>query len=467
MTVRPNILLVHSDQHRFDCVAANGHPFVQTPTLDRLAEEGTNFTRAFTPSPICSPARASLLNGAWPHQHGCMSIPPTEVFRPADAAQYPVWSTLLKEAGYHLSWIGKYHQELPGRPTDHGWDSFLPEGDYFSWRRDEGLPERTRENWWFGETDAGITPEQSRLAWGADAVISAIEGAAGDRPFVVRWDPSEPHLPNIIPEPYATMYPADEIEPWPGFADPLEGKPYIQSQQRRTWGVDGWTWDDWRPIVQRYLGEVTLLDHQLGRIVDFLKERELLESTLIIYTTDHGDMCGSHGMIDKHFIMYDDVMRVPLIVRWPENWRPAGGPGVEPNESIVIHELDVAATVCDAAGIAAPETFAGHSLRAIAEGAPSIRREHAFGTWHGGQFSSYSQRMIRTDDWKYVWNACAEDELYDLRDDPAEITNRATDPAYADLVAQARDTLVSEMEATRDVLLNEWTRRQLLENRKV
>ncbi|MCP4454594.1 MAG: sulfatase-like hydrolase/transferase, partial [Planctomycetes bacterium] len=127
------------------------------------------------------------------------------------------------------------------------------------------------------------------------------------------------------------------VRPRPSFPDPLDHKPYIQAQQRRTWKVDEWTWEQWAPVVGRYLGDISLLDAQIGRILSALDALKLADNTLVMYTTDHGDMCGGHGMIDKHFIMYDDVVRVPLIMRWPGRIAPGSR-----CEAFVSHEIDLA-----------------------------------------------------------------------------------------------------------------------------
>jgi arylsulfatase A-like enzyme len=303
--------------------------------------------------------------------------------------------------------------------------------------------------------DPHIAPEQSRLAWGADHVIRMLEeGAATGAPLFVRWDPSEPHLPNVVPEPYASLYDPADIPPWPNFADPLEGKPYIQAQMRRTWGTDGWTWDDWAPLVARYFGEVSLLDAQVGRILNVLDRLGLTENTLVVYSADHGDMTGSHGMLDKHYIFYEEAARVPLIAR---------GPGVAAGavcDAFVTHGLDLAATFCAAAGVPAPDTFQGESLLpllAAPDGAED-RREDIYAQYFGSQFGLYSQRMLRDARWKYVFNATAEDELYDLASDPAELTNRITDPACAADLSRLRRRLIAWMEQAGDPLLNQWTR---------
>jgi len=302
-------------------------------------------------------------------------------------------------------------------------------------------------------------PEQSRLGWGADLLIGMIEACARDEaPFFLRWDPTEPHLPNVVPESYASMYPPSDIEPWPSFGDTLDGKPYIQAQQLRTWKLDGWTWEDWAPVVGRYLGDVSLIDAQVGRVMDALHRTGLADDTLFIYTSDHGDMCGSHGMVDKHFIMYDDVVRVPLIARWPAVIRPG-----RICDAFVSHSIDLASTFCEVAGVPVPDTFRGKSLMPLFEGAEDLGREDIFATYHGNQFGLFSQRMVRDRRWKYVWNVTAEDELYDLESDPAELRNLAAAPEYSAILGELRERTVAWMEATNDPLLNQWTRPQLLE----
>lgn len=457
--MRPNILLVHSDQHRFDCIGVNGHPQIQTPHLDRLAAGGMNFTQAFCPIPLCVPARNCLLNGQWPTEHLAITNYDwvTEAPRPAKEG-LPTFSQTLRDANYRLGYVGKWHVHPERDPRDYGFHDYVPEGAYADWRLAHGLPPQPSQNRWFGELDPQISPQESRLAWGADQTIRLLRSyGAQQAPFFIRWDPSEPHLPNVVPEPYYSLYPPADIPPWLSFPDPLIGKPYIQAQQRRTWGLEGWGWDRWAPIVSRYLGEITLLDAQIGRILNTLDELGAAENTLVIYTSDHGDMCGGHGMIDKHFVMYDDVTHVPLIARWPGRIAPASQ-----CNAFVSHSIDLASTFCDVAKTIVPETFRGRSLVPLFAGATDNGRQTIFATYHGSQFGLYSQRMVRDHRWKYVWNATAEDELYDLDLDPGELNNQAVDAAHQDVLIRLRHGLVTWMEETRDGLLNPWTRAQLL-----
>lgn len=453
---RANILLIQSDQHRYDCLGINGHPLIQTPNLDRLAGEGLNFKAAFCPSPLCTPARASLMTGQWPTQHGYITNARTEAFHPGLVGR-PTFSQALKQAGYYLGYVGKWGVDETRDPTGFGFEDYVPEKNYNAWRQQQGLPPMPRKNGWFGETDEAIHPDQSRLAWGATETIRLLEKAGqGDRPFFIRWDPSEPHLPNLVPEPYASLYPAGQISPWPSFPDSLEGKPYIQKQQLRNWGLSGWRWAEWAPIVARYLGQITLLDHQIGRVLAVLAELGLAEETLVIYTSDHGDLCGAHGMIDKHFVMYEDVVRVPLLMRWP------GKIGTNQlSEAFICSALDLAATFCEGAGLEPPSTFKGQSLLPIACQGVEGSRSDIFASYHGGQFGLYSQRMVRDRRWKYIWNATAEDELYDLETDPGELRNLAQDDQAAPELERLRARLMEWLEATEDRLLNSWTRQQL------
>lgn len=460
--MRPaNILLLHVDQHRFNCVGANGSAAAHTPHLDCLAAEGVNFTHAFCPIAVCMPARTSLMTGCYATQHGCLVNEGVEGYRAAHR-DLPTHSRILKEAGYWLGYVGKWGIGLDATPAALGFDVYVPASAYRTWRSAQGLPPAPRTNTWFGEVDSGITAQQSAPAWGADHVIRLLEAAADSRqPFFIRWDPEEPHLPSIVPEPFASLVEPDDVPPWPSFPDALSGKPIIQRQQLHSWGVNGWGWSQWAPVVARYLGMVALIDAQVGRILAALHALGLAEDTLVVYTSDHGDLCGAHGMVDKHYVMYDDVMRVPLILRWPGRL-PAG----HVEDAFVTAALDLATTFCVAAGVDVPATFQGYDLVSWVNGA-SLPRTQVFASYHGAQFGAYSQRMVRTREWKYIWNATAEDELYCLAEDAGELHNLAADRTCAELLHRLRSNLTTWMAQTHDPLLNEWTRRQLLAGAKI
>lgn len=405
----------------------------------------------------------SLLTGTWSFHHGCLANPNTEaVF--SGRSDLPVFTRLLRDAEYKVAGVGKWHADPRHDPETCGFEEFVDETAYEAWRSSEGLPPIPSSRGWFGEADEGISPEQSRLAWGARETLRLLEqAAAGDAPFFIRWDPSEPHLPNRVPEPYASLYPPEAIPPWPNFGETFEGKPFIQRQQLRTWEIEDWKWEDWAKIVSLYLGEISLMDDQIGLLLDALDALGLAKNTLVVYSSDHGDLCGSHRMIDKHFIFYEEVIKVPLILRWPG--RISSG---QVNDSFVSSGLDLAKTFCEAAGVSAPESFVGKSLLPGAAGESfATGREDIFAAYHGNQFGLYSQRMVRDRRWKYIWNATAEDELYDLEEDSAELLNRAADSECASELQRLRQRLLDWMKDCSDPLLNEWTERQLARGLKV
>jgi arylsulfatase A-like enzyme len=457
---RPNILLIHSDQHRFDCVGINGHQQIKTPNLDRLANEGVNFTQAYTPTPICSPARASLVTGQWPTQHGCVNISHTESHHCANLKSPALWQ-LINNAGYHVGMVGKFHQEVTGLPTDHGVDDWISEGQYNHWRETQNIPSQPRTQIFFGELDEHITSSQSRMAWEVDNVLALIDKYENDQAndaWFMRWDPSEPHLPNIIPAELANLYPTDSIKPWPGFPDDMANKPYSQKRCIDNWGIANWPWEKWQPVVSRYLAEITLLDQQLGRILKTLENKSILDNTLIIYSTDHGDMCGGHGMIDKHFSMYDDIVRVPMMMRYPgqlKNETPTC-------DAFVIHEMDIAATLCTAAGVTCPDSYEGRDLVAVVNGDDHSPREDAFGMYQGAQQGLYSIRMVRDRDWKYVFHPTDRHELYHVSQDPGELVNLINEPSAKPELDRLRGRMIQWMESIGDPLLNPWMRSQLL-----
>jgi arylsulfatase A-like enzyme len=455
---RPNLLLIHSDQHRYDCLGAHGHPVLRTPALDRLAAGGTSFAKAFTPCPLCTPARASLLTGTWPTIHRSINIPNTESHRPVSCTQ-PILPQLLSAAGYHHAWIGKFHHELPGHPRDHGATSYVDPEAYPAWRAARGLPPPPREGGWFGSVDHECPPEATRLAWMTDHVIAELERAScrSDRPFFLRWDPPEPHLPCRPSADFASRYPPELIPPWPSWPDRGPGKPATQLRQKRLWGVEDWTWDQWQPVVARYLAVVAELDHQIGRILERLDQLGLSENTLVAYTSDHGDYCGGHGQMDKHFALYDDLVRVPLLLRWPGRI-PSGVHA----STFVCNEIDLARTLLVAADIEPPSTFVGQDLRALLRG-ELPGRDHAFAQYFGTESGSASVRMLRTAEWKYVYHPTGDrDELYDLHTDPSEQVNLSADPLHRETLAALRARLAAAMEEARDPLLNTWTRIELL-----
>jgi arylsulfatase A-like enzyme len=199
-------------------------------------------------------------------------------------------------------------------------------------------------------------------------------------------------------------------------------------------------------VARRYYAAISEVDCHVGRLLDELDALGLTEDTVVVYTADHGDTCGDHGMIDKHYILYDCVCRVPLIIRYGQHFAPRH------TDAFTVHTLDLGLTLLGLAGLpcTAAETH-GYSLLPVLQGGKGARQE-AVSTFNGAQFGLYTMRSIRTDGWRYVWNTGDIDELYCETDDPGEVHNRIADPACADILAQLRARLLEVLKAEGDPL---------------
>jgi arylsulfatase A-like enzyme len=209
------------------------------------------------------------------------------------------------------------------------------------------------------------------------------------------------------------------------------------------------------------------MDEAVGIVLQALDRVGAADDTIVIFTADHGDMCGSHRMMDKHYILYDDVVHVPLMIRWPELVRQG-----TTCSRFVYNFLDLPPTLLDLLGLQAHDSgnLHGRSLVPLLSGKEesAVWRDSVVASYNGQQFGLYTQRMIRTNEWKYVWNLTDTDELYDLLADPAELDNRIDDPVHAGLVAELRRRLYDTLRTDGDAIVaNEWMRRQLLQGCKL
>lgn len=432
MADKPNILVITSDQHRYDCFGASDAATrihdVRTPHLDALCASGMSFTHAFTPIPVCCPARETFHSGVMPEVHGGLwnfnQANPIRGLSP----DITTWPVLLAREGYRNVHVGKWHVSPDAGATAFGFEKDTPTHRH--------RMEHVRDRYPFrGERIGGVgrfqdTPlEEARThRLVADAIEEIGQVAGTGSPWHVRVDFEDPHLACYPCEPFASMYPPETLAEWGNFRETFVRKPFIQSQQLRNWGIEDWTWEEWSVYLSGYLGMISQIDDAVGRLIRFLEDEQLTENTIIVYTTDHGDAAGSHRMMDKHYVMYDEVVRVPLLVRWDGTVAPGST-----CDAFVSHFLDLGPTFLDAAGASPCPDFQGQSLLPFLCGQPDApERDWIFSTYHGQQFGLYTQRMIRDRRFKYVWNATDTDELYDLETDPWELNNRIGDPELAE-----------------------------------
>lgn len=484
MEAPPNILLITSDQHHYEALGVHT-PLLQTPVLDQLANDGTLFERAYCNSPVCSPSRSSIITGKYPSSHGCWTIGVK-----LDESE-PTVGELLSEQGYQTSLIGKAHfQPLASTPEQQSLECQPTLGDldfwrgfhgpyygfdhvelhrnhadeshagqhYGAWLEDKGLSDwrsyfkpvpgpgvvedehaRDRHSW-------DLPAELHYSTWTAERSIAAIERAVADeQPFFAWASFADPHPPYLVPEPYASMYdPADvvpgelvpgELEvmaPW--FALTQQQDPDFSAWQETphlNHGFRSQVVDDQqlRRDIATYYGMLTFLDEQIGRILDRLESLGVADNTLVVFTTDHGHFLGHHGLTAKGPFHYEDLLRVPFIVRFPGRV-PAGR-----RTDSLLGLVDLAPTFLAAAGLAAPVPMQGiNQLPMWSAQAESVRDHVIVENRH--QPTAVHLRTYVEHRYKLtVYRDQPWGDLFDLVDDPQERHNRFDDPDYAEVKA--------------------------------
>lgn len=444
---RPNIILIITDQQRYDTIGALGFPYVDTPHLDRLVAEGTVFTNCFVSAASCAPARASLFTGYYPHTTG--------IYKNADLWRHS-WVELLAATGYHCVNVGKMHTypfETPlgfhERFVVENKDRYL-EGRYFYDRWDlflqaQGLVKQQRELYRrrddYGRRLGAFTwdlPEHTHSDFFVgDLATWWVEHKPTTQPLFLQIGFPGPHPPyDPVPRHLAAY--ADRELPLPTLTqEELDAQPIAQKELRaHNARVDhdsiAWTADPTPEQLHRlrahYLANVTMIDERVGQVLSALDEGGYLENAVVIFTSDHGDCLGDHGHIQK-WTMYDTITRVPLIVWAPGRFAP--GRRVEG----LYQQHDLAAAILELAGVPVPETWETASpLPALAGEPDAGAREYVFAEQARDGILTHTEMMtmVRGREWKLVHYLGQPDgELYHLAEDPGEHRNLWADPAHA------------------------------------
>jgi arylsulfatase A-like enzyme len=452
---RPNILLFFTDQHRLSGLGCYGPTPCQTPNIDQLAREGVRFETASTCCPLCSPARASIMTGLHVHAHGLLS----NAFEyGACVGQLPESERLLTrrllEAGYRCGYVGKWHlgsersewfgiPQDPATPASRGFEtieySHQAHLDRYGLTHD---PKQTTELCRCERYDGPL--EASLSHWLADQTMMNIDRLADDgKPFFMMHSDPGPHAGYIAPQQLYDLYRDVEIPEWPNYRWDAQGTPGPH-QVKIHRHASRYTWKDWAEVLRHYYARCTLIDMQVGRIRDYLKKKGLLENTLILFTSDHGETLGSHGgLIDKGFHHFEEIQRIGMVAAGPVIRNP--GRTIEQWASL----LDLYPTILDMAGARfEPESAHGMSLLPLLRDEPTAWRDELFVEFFGLGNLPGLLLTCRHGNLKYGWNPAHRDELYDLEADPNEMHNRIDDPGYAPALAEMRRRTLSFMERT-------------------
>lgn len=483
MPEHPNILFIFTDQHRLSAMGAYGDTPCHTPHLDRLAAEGTLFERAYTVYPVCSPARGTIQTGVYPHTHGITSNIHEIGCSVHELEDRPsLLPRRLQAAGYGCGYTGKWHLGsnkseafgAPNRPSlpstigyegqdcpNHGGDG-AGYPDYREWLAANG---RVREvlPWSLSarrNRRCGVlkgTVESTVPYYLVDKTMETI-GRFRERgtPFFMSLNFWGPHAPYQATEEFFDLYRDVEIPPWPNADWPAWNIPGPHQVKLAPRG-EQMRWEDWETMLRFYYARMTMIDSQIGRLRDWLEAEGLLENTVLIFTADHGETIGSHGgLMDKGWHHFEETHRIPFLVRMPDG----SGAGERRREFVSL--ADIYPTVLDlAGGEYAPDAVHGLSLAPLLRGEATEWRDSVVTEFCGLGNQGMTQRTIRHGDIKYGYNACCQDELYDLAADPHETLNRIDDPAYRDVADDMRGRLDAWMEATDDPAIRmwRWTRR--------
>ncbi|HOX56224.1 MAG TPA: sulfatase [Candidatus Paceibacterota bacterium] len=426
---RPNVLVILTDDQRWDAMSCAGHPLLKTPNIDRLAAEGARFANMFVTTSLCSPSRASILSGVFAHRHGVLN---NFTEYPDSLPSYP---KRLREAGYETAYFGKWHM---------GETNGMPRADFDFWMSHKGQGNYFGNEWNINGRTQYMTGYYTTVV--TEHAVEWLK-RKHEKPFVLILGEKAPHGGPIEPEPkYERAFDADQIVKPANYDAWQEGKPAWLAESFPTWhGAGGplYNYRDYDKFVRAYLGTLLSVDDSVGRLYATLREIGQLDNTLIVYTSDNGFALGEHGRVDKR-TMYEESIRVPLLVRYP----PLVPKGAVISEMAL--SLDLAPSILDICGAKALKNIDGQSWKPLLAGKTKGWRKSFIYFYNYEKEFPYTPnvRGIRTADWKYIHYPHGDGgpdrytaELYNLAADPLERHNLISDPSLAGKAAELKKEL--------------------------
>ncbi len=426
-----NVLVVMSDEHQARALGCAGHPLVQTPHLDALAASGTRFDRCWTPSPICVPARAAFGTGRWVHDIGAWDSVQAWAGEPTG------WTHAMRDAGHDVMSFGKLHHRSAADDDGFtervqpmfiaggvGWLQGLPRRDPMPYPEAAELADEV------GSGETTYTRYDRRIT---DAAVDWLSGRSDDSPpWVAFVSLVAPHYPLSAPDEFTDRIPLADVPP-PEIPPVEPSNPAVEAMRQyfRYWA--GFDQERTREARRAYFALCAWMDHNVGRVLAALDASGQRDDTLIVYTSDHGELLGNRGLWAKSF-MYEDSVAVPMILNGPDV--PAGRV-----VDTAVNLIDVAPTILHTAGI--DHALPGRPLQELATEPDDVDRP-AFSEYHDGG-SITGSFAVRTGEWKYINHVDHAPELYNVVDDPDELIDLGTSPtvsAERDQVEEALRSIV-------------------------
>ncbi|MCF8379592.1 MAG: sulfatase-like hydrolase/transferase [Bacteroidales bacterium] len=474
---KKNLLFIITDQQRYDALSYAGNTVLKTPNLDRLAKQGAYFQNAYTPCAVCGPARSSILTGSIVEHTGVVSNNETYYYEGEGIMTMPTFDEILSENGYHCEYYGKWHAmskraniyKNPVQTADNGNSVFGPGGQSYIWRDYLDLlgpvPEPGAGQFkediskypytanpldhFYGMSYEALVasgqkhsqPDQhgvlqlneshTMTAFQARQTLEAIERLK-DSTFSITCAFHFPHTPMVVPEPYYSLYPVADMIPPVSINDNMANSPYASSNSRntRTEYADP---EKIKYMISEYYGIITEIDDWIGLMLDKLDELGIADNTMIIFTSDHGEMLGAHGMREKN-IFLNESAHIPLLISSPGDVQP------ETTVDGYISLIDLFPTILDYLEVPAVESD-GKSLRGLIEGTDTEHGQYTVTEWDRENTPNY---MVIKDGWKliipYTIKSTVINAMYDLNTDPYEMNNLlGSNPARANYKAQAEE----------------------------
>jgi len=441
----PNIIFILTDDHRFDAMGFMGHPYLETPHLDRMAAEGIHFSRAYVTTSLCSPSRASILSGMYAHHHGVV-----DNYNPVDST-LKFFPEYLKDAGYLTAFIGKWHMggdvDKPRKGFDH-WLSFKGQGTY--WADGHGttrvVPQTSMDGY---NINGKRVPQKGYITDElTDYALEWLNNRASEKPFFLCLSHKAVHSDFVPADRHTGKYHNRTIR-IPESHQIRQDKPMWLINQRNSrhgmefgYNLPGF---DLNHYHRRYCETLLSVDENLGRIMEWMERSGPSGNTMIIYMGDNGFQFGEQGLIDKR-TAYEASVRVPLLLWWPG--KISGSRVIDE----MVANIDIAPTMLDLAGIAIPEEMDGQSLRPLIEGDSVGWRQELLYEYYWERNYPYTPTIhaLITGRYKFIryhgiWDM---DEFYDLVSDPGETVNLIHSDDHRDLVSDHRRRLFRLLEET-------------------